>query len=295
MTQDLPIFDPNVTGIYPGLSVERYTSLDRTRISHLKEMYRSPLHYRYWMTATKKSPSLELGSVAHVAVLEPDRFEREFVIWDERTEGGKLRPRTGKDWEAFCDASKGKAIVRADEYGHACAMRDAVRGSAVGQKYLAGGGYAEVAMLWDDVATGRKCKGRADWITSVDGCDTLVGLKTTRDGDFRAFANQAARLLYHLQWAFYYDGYACATGRRARVVELVVESTRPHDVVAYIVPADVLELGREHYRELLVRLGECEKENRWPGRADREQLFELPAYMRHDDEEDLGELELEAE
>jgi hypothetical protein len=287
-------FDPNKKGMYPGLSWERYLSIERTRISNLKEMARSALHYRHRLTSAKKTAALELGRSAHTAVLEPERFETDYIVWDERTESGTVRPRRGKDWDAFCTANQNKTIIRADEHGFACAIRDAVRKKPVAEKYLASGGYAEVALIWDDVATGKKCKGRIDWITRIDNVDCLVGLKTTRDGDLRTFSNQAAKLLYHLQWAFYVDGYATATGREARIVEIVVESAPPHDVIVYIVPAEVIELGREEYRKLLEQLDQCERSNRWPGRADNEVLFELPAYLMRDDDEDLDELELEA-
>lgn len=289
----LSTLDTAPSGIFPGLSWERYLSLNRTRISHLKELAKSALHYQHRIAVAKSTAALELGKTAHAAILEPRRFETDFVLWDERTESGAVRPRRGKDWDAFCTRNQGKTIIRADEHAFACAIRDAVRGKPAALKYLRDGGYAEVSVLWKDAATGRKCKGRIDWITHVDGIDCLVGLKTTKDGDFRAFQNQAAKLLYHLQWAFYYDGYASATGREARVVELVVESPAPHDVVPYIVPSHVLEVGREHYRELLAKLDDCEKSGRWPGRADREQIFELPAYMQEDDDSDVSDLDLE--
>jgi hypothetical protein len=285
------MFDPNERGIHPGLSWERYLSVNRTRISNLKEMARSPLHYQHRLINAKKTAPLELGRTAHAAVLEPERFEKDYVLWDERTAAGTVRPRRGKDWDAFCAENSGKTIIRAEEHGFACAIRNAVRSNRVAAKYL-DSGYAEVAMIWDDVATGRKCKGRVDWITHVEGIDAIVGLKTTRDGDLRAFANQAAKLLYHLQWAYYADGYLEATGKKARVVEIVVEAAPPHDVVVYIVPAEVLEFGREEYRRLLEQLEECGKTGRWPGRASNEVIFELPAYLQPDDD-DVGELELE--
>ncbi len=282
-------------GLHPGISWEPYTAIDRTNISALKEMARSPLHYQYRLTSEeRRSRSLDLGRSSHVATLEPDRFEKDFVVWDERTESGTVRPRRGKDWDAFCAANRERTIIKADEHGFACAVRDAIRGKPVAAKYLRTG-RAEVAMIWDDVETGRRCKGRVDWITNVDGVDAIVGLKTARDLDPRAFSSQAAKLLYHLQFAFYYDGYSTITGREPRVVEIAVESAPPHDVVAYVIPAEVLDVGREEYRKLLDELAKCERSNRWPGRAENEVLFELPAYMTRDEEEDLDDLALEGD
>ncbi len=281
-------------GLHPGISWERYTGIDRTNISTLKELARSPLHYQYRLTAEeRRSPSLSLGRSSHVATLEPDRFERDFVVWDERTDKGVVRPRRGKDWDAFCAANSGKTIIKADEHAFARAIRDAVRAKPVAAQYLRQG-RAEVTMIWDDVATGRRCKGRVDWITH-HGVDAIVGLKTARDGEPRAFSNQAAKLLYHLQFAFYYDGYSTITGKEPRVVELVVESSPPHDTVAYVIPAEVLEVGREEYRALLAKLEACERSKRWPGRAENEVAFALPAYLTRDEDDDLDDLALEGD
>ena len=279
---------PHRPGIYPGIDWQVYLDVERVRISNLKEMSRSPLHYRHRLTSERKTAALSLGHSAHVAVLEPERFEADYVLWDERTESGTVRPRRGKDWDAFCAANQGKTIIKLDEYRFACAIRDAVRRNPTATKYLRKG-RSEVAVIWEDAATQRRCKGRVDWITNIDGCDAIVGLKTTRDGDVRAFSNQAAKLLYHLQWAFYFDGYEAATGEKARVVELAIESAPPHDVVAYIVPAEVIEFGREEYRRLLGRLFDCELTNRWPGRAENEMVFELPRYLQDDAESEGGD------
>jgi hypothetical protein len=282
------------TGLYPDLSFERYTSLERVNISNLKEMARSALHYRYRCAHQKESATLSMGRSAHTAILEPERFERDFIVWDEVTDGGKMSPRRGKKWDAFCEFNKGKTVVKPDEFRFACNVRDAVRHKPVARKYLCDG-PCELSLLWEDAETKAPCKGRLDLVTTVGQIDCIVGIKTSRDLDPRKFSAQAASLHYYLQWAFYYDGYSTLTGKSPRIVEICVEATPPYDVVVYVVPADVLELGREAYRELLVKLGDCERAKRWPGRADNEVVFQLPAYMQRDEDEDLDELELEGD
>lgn len=284
--------DCNTTGIFPGVDWERYRAIDRVNISNLRAMVRSPKHYRYRCQHEKTTPALALGKAAHCAVLEPARFDRDFVVWDERTETGRLRPRNSKDYTAFEHAHVGKTVLTPDEHRYALDVRSAIRGDRVARKYLREG-TPEVTMLWDDVETGRACKGRADWITSLEGVDAMVGLKTSRDLDPRRFSAQAASLQYYLQWAFYYDGYAVITGKEPRIVEICLEAELPYDVVCYVIPSDVLELGRETYRELLGKVAACESSGRWPGRAENEVLFELPPYMRPDDDE--AELELEGD
>jgi hypothetical protein len=256
-------------------------------------MTRSAKHYRYRCAHEKTTPALALGKSAQCAVLEPERFDLEFVVWDERTETGRLRPRNSKDFDAFVRAHVGKTVLTPDEHRYALDVRSAIRGDRVARKYLRDGS-PEVTMLWDDVETGRACKGRADWITTLEGVDAMVGLKTSRDLDPRRFSSQAASLQYYLQWAFYFDGYAAITGKEPRVVEICLEAEPPYDVVCYVIPTEVLELGRETYRELLGRVAACELAERWPGRAENEVLFELPAYLQPSDE-NLEGLELEGE
>jgi len=287
------MFDEQRNGLYPGLSFERYSAVKRINISNLKEIDRSPLHYRYRCEHQRDSTALSFGRSAHTAILEPDRFDRDYVVWDQQTDTGRLRPRNGKDWQAFQAANEGKTIIKPDEYRYAIAVRSAVQAKPVAKKYMRAGN-PEVSLLWDDAELGAPCKGRVDWITHVDGIDSIVGLKTAKDLSPRAFSQQAARLLYYLQWSFYYDGFAAVTGKAPRVVEICVEGEPPHDVVVYIVPAEVIELGREEYRRLLARLKECENAKRWPGRAESEMLFELPAYLMQDDDDDgADDLDLE--
>jgi exodeoxyribonuclease VIII len=130
-----------------------------------------------------------------------------------------------------------------------------------------------------------------DWIGADDGWPCLVGLKTAADAAPHAFGKQCARLDYHLQTAFYADGYEAATGKAPRVVEIVVESTQPHDVVTYIIGADVLEIGRDQYRQLLELRAACVSSGEWPGQGNgREVYLQLPRWAVPDDDDtsDLG-------
>jgi hypothetical protein len=271
-----------------------YSSLPGINITSLKELARSPLHYRHRLenprAATK---SLELGTVSHVAVLEPEQFLREYVLWDAKTDDGeKTKPRRGKAWEAFQEQHAGKKIIRSDEYDVAISLRDAVRADPVAMKYLAMG-RPEVAMTWTDEHTGLACKGRVDWVTHVEGIDCIVDLKGTRNASPSSFARDCARLNYHLQLAFYADGYEQATGKTPRVVVVAVEFEPPHDVVTYIVPAEVTELGQDEYRKLLERYSECAGNKSWPGCGDgAEKILQLPAWATPTDE-DISDLDLD--
>ncbi len=270
------------------IPADDYHSRDGISITRLKEIKRSPQHYRYLLGHPKQSAPMTLGTAAHCAVLEPERFEREFSVWTSRTAAGKMSPRSGSKWEEFCALHADRTIITADDYDDAMAMQKAIRSDTVAMKYLQAG-EPEVVMQWklhDDL----KCRGRVDWLTQLDGEPVIVGLKTARDCRPFIFGSAAAKLSYHCQWAWYHDGYVTIKERIPRMIEIVVESAPPHAVVTYVIPEDVLLQGRDEYNELLMTLQRCEAEGIWPGPAETEQVLTLPSwvYQSQDDLEELG-------
>ena len=273
--------------IQSRLPREAYDAIASLSITKLKELRRSPEHYQYALEHPRTSAPLTLGIACHVAVLEPERFVREFAVWDRLTEAGRMAPRTGQYWNAFCAENMGKTILTASERAIAWEVASAVRGNPAAMKYLFSG-EPEVTLLWE--TQGRPCKSRPDWLSRIDGKPYLVGLKTARDCRAFVFGAQCAKLGYHLQFAFYSDAYEAITGERARLIEIVVESSPPHAVAVYRITEDVLAQGREEYLRLLDTLTECEATGDWPGPVPEEEDLTLPswAYEGNDDIEELG-------
>lgn len=286
--------DGSITSRVPA---EEYHALPGVSITRLKELKRSPLHYRYRLANPAFTKPLSLGTAAHCATLEPERFARQFALWGRRGESGSLCPRKGQYWDAFKGQNEGKTILTEDEGLDALALAKAVRSDACAMRYL-DSGEPEVTMRWQLLSESAirepvriACRGRADWLTHVDGEPYIIGLKTARDCRPLIFGNAAARLGYHLQWAFYLDGYRAITGRTAKLKEIVVESAPPYDVVVYDIPDDIVEQGRGEYEALLRQLAECEARNEWLGCANGiELILTLPtwAYDAQDDISDLG-------
>lgn len=271
--------------ITTGVSWDDYCAIKAVSITRLKNMARSPKHYRHYLLNPKESRPLSLGRAAHCAVLEPERFATDFASWTRKTASGASAPRKGKHWDAFVVESAGKDIVTEQDYGLAMAMQSAILSNPDAVRYLRTG-HPEVVMQWQEF--GMPCKGRADWVTQWDGGDAIVGLKTTRDCRPREFGRDAARYGYHLQWAFYADGYKKITGRMPKVVEIVIENNPPHDVVVYVIPDDVLLQGYSEYTDLLQKLSDCEDSGNWPGVAQGEQVLTLPQWVYAEEMEIIG-------
>lgn len=262
---------------------EEYLALPGCSITRLKELRRSPMHYRYRLENPKESAPLTFGRAAHCAVLEPERFDADHAVWARRTASENLAPRNGKHWDAFRAEHAGRTIITADEYASAVTLQRAVRGNPDAAKLLETGD-AEVTMQWSIM--GHAAKGRLDWLNpTYEGRPALVGLKSTRDCRERQFGRQSATLGYHLQWAWYLDGYKTLTEcSDARVFEIAVESEAPHAVVVYEIPEEILHQGFIEYCELLEMLAECERTNSWPGPAPGIRTLTLPQWVYGEEE-----------
>jgi hypothetical protein len=275
---------------------ESYREIDAVNMSRLKELEHSPQRYIYRGTHPIQTKPLSLGKAAHVSVLEPERFDTEFIIWDKLTKNGSgnIAPQSGEQWKTFVAEHPGKSILTIQERDAAMAIQEAIRADATAMRYLEQGD-PEVSMEWDlSVEWGlpvRRCKGRADWLTRIDGERYVVGLKTSADCREHPFGAACARYGYAMQWAFYHDGYEAITGIAPRMKEIVVEPKAPHAVIVYNITEDVLIEGRDRYLELLKILGECEAAGKWPGPGrDEEHNVSLPTwyYGQQDDINDLG-------
>lgn len=275
--------------IQSKLPRDAYDAIVALSATKLKELKRSPQHYKYYLEHPRTSAALTLGIATHTAVLEPERFANDFAVWTNRTATGRMSPRTGKWWDLFCIENHGKTILTDDEATTATQIALAVRSHAIAMTYLAQGD-PEVTMQWE--LQGRSCKGRIDWLTKTYDHPTLVGLKTARDCRHFVFGWQAAKLGYHIQWGFYHDGYELLTGVKPRMIEIVVESTPPHAVAVYNIPNDILEQGREEYQGLIERLQDCEAKNEWPGPQEGIEDLTLPSWA-YERDEDVSNLDLE--
>jgi hypothetical protein len=270
---------------------DEYDRIGALNISRLKEIKRSPQHYRYRLTHPHTTDAMTLGTATHVATLEPERFATDFIIWDRKTDSGKAAPRNGKAWDEFKGhaASCGYTILTADEAAEAKAIAAAVRSNETAMIYLQTG---DPEVTIEATMHGRPCRGRVDWLTTVSGHPHIVGLKTARDCRHFAFGNQAAKLGYHIQWAWYLDLMMAIRETDTSVVEIVVESAPPYAVAVYRIGTDIIEQGRDDYMQLLETLNDCERRDIWPGPVPSEEWLTLPSWA-YPQADDLNDLELE--
>lgn len=249
-------------GVYTDLSYDKYARINAVRSSDLKLFTRTPAHARYAMMHPEQSAAMVLGNATHVAILEPDKFARTYVVapkLDRRTTAGKAA------WQQFLDENKDRIPLSAEEHEVCCAMQKAVAEFPLAHQLVSSPGKTEATVVWEDAATGLRCKARLDRFMTLNGYSTIVDLKTARDASERGFARDAANFAYHLQAAWYLRGCDALSPVPRRFVFIVVEKEPPHCVALYELDEQFLAAGRALCDRTLALYARSMETGHWPG------------------------------
>ncbi len=222
--------------------------------SGLDLINRSPAHYR-WAQDNPFEPTaaMRIGTLTHLAVLEPDRFDVECVVMpsmDPRTKAGK------EAYEEFQAAHPGVDMLTSDEHTRVISIRDSVRAHPMARKLLDRIAQVEVSTFWKDEDTGVDCRCRPDGILDNG---MLIDLKTTTDAG-QGFERSVRQYRYHVQAAFYAMGMAGAP-----MIFIAVEKDPPYLVACYMLDPDSFADGEYAARQNLETYAECLATNTWPG------------------------------
>lgn len=256
------------------LTREQYDALPFVNQSLIKAADRSMAHAKAYIDGYRKeSDTLAFGAAFHVFVLEPERFADVYQVMP------KMR-RAGKAWEDACKAAaeSGKEPLFQEDVDTFAEMRTALLAASRRRAVTTARGQYEVSVVWDDKATGLRCKARIDKL--IPGITTAVDLKKTRDARDHAFGRAAADYGYALQAAFYMDGLETATGKPHDMVYLCQEDEPPYASAMYrVMPTtEAYKVGRWQYRNALGAIAHCRKTNIWPGYGDEVNELVLPKW-----------------
>lgn len=261
---------------------------DRSAISKsgLDLIHRSPAHYWAAYLDPNREPRIEteamkIGTMVHTIILEPELITNYAVFNDAQivAEIGGGNPRATnryKEWKhALMLENEGKIFVTGNLLTSVLRMREAVY-SHPSAKDLLTDFTAEQTFMWVDPETGVMCKCRPDAVKN-DG-KIILDIKSTEDAG-EAFAKSVFNYRYHVQAPFYMDGFEAATGIRPEwFIFIAVEKNPPYDVVVYYTPADVMEFGRNEYKNDLRRFKECKQSGIWPGYSSIIEPLKLPGW-----------------
>ncbi len=273
---------PVPLGIVDDMSSEDYHALDALGSSGLRKLGKSPLHY-FGTTLDPQRPFAAAsdaqlsGTLAHCALLEPDALVTRYAV---KPPGHDGRTREGRAWNV---AHAGRTIIHADQLATAQYQAHQIRAlPEIGP--LLEQGAPEVSAFWVDQRTGVHCKCRPDWVSPVDmdpAGVVLLDLKTTQDASEAGFARSIWNYGYHLQAAWYVDGFELASGLMVLgFVFVCVEAEWPHAASAFMLDDRAMDLARARNRELVDLYAACRAAGEWPGYASTIRPISLPAWAR---------------
>ncbi|ELC3721278.1 exodeoxyribonuclease VIII [Salmonella enterica] len=252
-------------GIYYDIPNEAYHAGPGVSKSQLDDIADTPAIYLWRKNApvdTEKTKSLDTGTAFHCRVLEPEEFSKRFIIapeFNRRTSAGKEEERTFLEECAWT----GRTVLTAEEGRKIELMYQSVMALPLGQWLVESAGYAESSVYWEDPETGILCRCRPDKI--IPEFHWIMDVKTT--ADIQRFRTAYYDYRYHVQDAFYSDGYRAQFGEIPTFVFLVASTTAEcgrYPVEIFMMGEDAKLAGQREYRRNLQTLAECLNSDEWP-------------------------------
>lgn len=226
----------------PGLDETLYHSIEGIGSSLLKAADQSLAHYKAAIDHVPEEnrsavaqENLDVGSATHCAVLEPEIFNKKFIVIPE-----SIPKRAGAEWKAFAEKHKEKTILRQVAMEKVDAMANAVL-DGVGHYFV--DGEAELSYFYKH-ESGLILKARGDYVRG----DAVFDLKTTVDKNPGKFS-RTVKYEYSLQDAL----YRLVSGK-ADMMFVGIEKTPPHSVYLCKEGADVRQKAEKRVNEVITEL-----------------------------------------
>ena len=260
--------EPDATGTMVELEAALYHADPALGSTDVRNLLRSPAHYRQAREGAWESEALRIGTLAHECILEPDRWSvrRTLPVVDKRTKAGR---------QALADfvehaGAEGCHVVTAADRMLCEAMRDAVFEHRMARVLLEHTELYEQSCFW--VEDGVSCKGRFDGFAP----GLILDLKTTQDASPGAFRQAVPRYGYHTQAAHYRRGAHAATGELCDYVIVAVEKAAPFSVAVYTLDDEAISVGQIRRAFALRQYAKCRESGQWPGYPEAVQTLSLP-------------------
>ena len=271
------------------MSNAEYHALDYVSKSHLDEVNKSPFHY--WdkyinpnSVEIEPTKQMLLGSAMHTMVLEPELFEKEYIV---ESANAPKRPtaiqRNAKKpssqtldaiayWEEFDKKAVGKNLISIDDYERLTIMKQRIFDHPAASTILSLSGVSEQSYQWKDNQTGEICKSRPDFHT--DDGTLIVDLKTTSDASELGFQKSVHNFRYHVQAGFYLRSIKEAE----QFVFIAVESKPPYLVAVYNASPEMIAAGNRVAEKKLATQAQCRKSGKWTGYSEEITTLDLPRF-----------------
>ncbi|WP_156792758.1 PD-(D/E)XK nuclease-like domain-containing protein [Rickettsiella massiliensis] len=215
------------------------------------------------------TPAQILGHALHTAILEPEKFEEQFIVLpkvDKRTKAG------AEKWKQLQETMGNRSLLTEAQYEELCVMKASFEKNTLAVQLIQNA-KIEQSIYWNDPDTGILCKCRPDILHN----GLVVDLKTAQDGSAWSFSKAVHDYGYHIQAAMIRSALQAIKGVDMQCFWfLVIEKLAPYVVSTYKLDKAALEKGQEAFSDLLQHYKQCLEADEWPAYPVQE--ISLPHY-----------------
>lgn len=167
--------------------------------SQLKDYVKSP--YEFWKRSvfnpnavSKESKSMNFGSLAHLLLLEPQKFDEQYVV---NSECFDMRTKAGKEWMA----QQTKEVVSLKDYNKAKVMVDSLYNNSAMSALLKG--ITTEKPFSVDIGDGFILKGKVDAIKRLANNEIIIIDYKTTSEDLKSWSKYNTLSGHDIQVAVY--------------------------------------------------------------------------------------------
>jgi hypothetical protein len=259
---------------HPGLSNENY-HLDRSALSSsgLKVLLkRTPAHFKANWKIGKEEDDKECfryGSLAHLALLEPQKFKESFVlepVFEAPTQKGEMSTRSKEalkmkaEWYSKLEPWQ-LVVTEKDHENIIGSIASILRHEKVAK--IIPGSKVEQSGYFRESTTGIKCRIRPDILHF--GKKVLLDFKTAEDASKSIFSSKMGRLMYPISLIFYGQGVKAIEGWEPDIYGLLVtEKEDPWATCLYTLTPQTISTAKAWFFHGMETLKRCLETGDWP-------------------------------
>ncbi len=277
--------DPLGVGLHHGVPMADYLSHPAWSCSDLSKMLESPEACNYYRTALDKpSPAKSFGTLAHTALLEPESWPPEDVVWVDG-------PMNRNPWKKQKDdaVKAGKRVERRSTFDRIDALVSRAYENPLFRSLLNNSeGHREVVAIAECPETGLLLKARCD--ARVPEQRIIGDVKTTGKGtDPSSFANSLWNNGWWMSAAHYMDVFSITTGEKQKhYVYAVIGQDAPYLPRVYTLDPLTLETAYANNIDLRRSVAKCVEDGTWPPPSEKVEPIGLSRWRLNEMRERVG-------
>lgn len=285
----IKLISPQSQGWRDIKTEEYHADKSAVNFSSLKHMDKSPHAFAqsFWGKPKEPTKSMKFGTLAHMAILEGDKFKSRYQVMPEfvgRTLKGEITTsKNSKEVQAqiaewTANLAPDAIIISQDERDDLFNMIESVLSNEKAVKLLSKG-KPEAIGYWTDPETGINCRMMNDFLTFQ--ADIWMDVKTTTDSRWEYFRKSVENLQYYLQTAMYLEGIKNITGKEVESAAwLAIESSAPYEVRIHEVSPIYREIGLMEFRRYMRELKICIDSKKFSQRGNIIEIGEPSGYFK---------------